>query len=122
MAQPKLTPGEVVNLYTLKEDMPKDSTLALMKTSDMEAIRMVLPKGKKITEHSVDGEVSVQCLKGKTDFKVEDQNHRLTEGDWLYLSRNQVHSLNVLEDTVLLVTILFVGNSLEEEQITLPGQ
>ena len=111
MAQPKIAPGEVVNLYSLKDDMPEDATLALMKTSDMEAIRMVLPKGKEITEHSVDGEISVQCLEGKTEFRVEGKSHILSSGDWLYLSRNQPHSLNVIRDTILLVTILFVGES-----------
>lgn len=115
MAHRRIEPGEVVNLYDPANDLPKDSTLALMKTSDMEAIRMVLPKGKEVTEHSVNGEVSVQCLEGKTEFDVGDESHLLTEGDWLYLSRHQPHSMRVIEDTVLLVTILFVGNSGEEE-------
>lgn len=114
MAQPKIAPGEVINLYSLKEDMPDDATLALMKTSDMEAIRMVLPKDKVISEHSVDGQISVQCLEGKTEFKVDDQTHVLSSGDWLYLNRKQPHSLRVIRDTILLVTILFVGNSESE--------
>lgn len=107
MAQQRIEPGEVINLYNLRDEMPEDATLALMKTSDMEAIRMVLPKGKEITKHSVDGEMSVQCLEGKTEFDIEDETHILTNGDWLYLSRSQPHSLRVIEDSVLLVTILF---------------
>lgn len=113
MAQKKIQPGEVVNLYSLDKDMPDGSTLALMKTSDMEAIRMVLPEDKEITEHTVDGEISVQCLKGTTEFDVGDQTHILSEGDWLYLDRQQRHSLRALEDSVLLVTILFVSNSID---------
>ncbi|TYP95402.1 hypothetical protein LX73_0703 [Fodinibius salinus] len=116
MAQKKIDPGEVVNLYSLDEDMPEDTTLALMKTSDMEVIRMVLPKDKEITEHSVDGEISVQCLEGTTAFDVGEQTHILSEGDWLYLGRKQRHSLRVLEDSVLLVTILFIRNSAKEEE------
>ncbi len=115
MAQRKIEPGEVINLYSLTDDMPGDATLALMKTSDMEAIRMVLPKGKEVNEHSVDGEVSVQCLEGKTEFIVDGKSHVLTSGDWLYLSRNQPHSLRVIRDTILLVTILFVGDKNKEE-------
>lgn len=109
MAQRKIEPGEVINLYSLTNDMPDDATLALMKTSDMEVIRMVLPKGKEITEHSVDGQMSVQCLEGRTEFDVDGDTHLLSSGDWLYLSRNQPHSLRVVRDTILLVTILFVG-------------
>lgn len=110
MAQRKIAPGEVINLYSLTNDMPEDATLALMKTSDMEAIRMVLPKGKEINEHSVDGEMSVQCLEGRTEFIVDGETHLLSSGDWLYLSRHQPHSLQVIRDTILLVTILFVGD------------
>ncbi|WP_138429908.1 cupin domain-containing protein [Fodinibius saliphilus] len=115
MSQRRIKPGEVINLYDLNDEFPEGATLALMKTSDMEAIRMVLPKGKEVTEHSVDGEVSVQCLEGKTEFIVDGETKVLSKGDWLYLSRHQPHSLNIIEDTVLLVTILFVGSSSEEE-------
>jgi len=87
----------------------------LMKTQDMEVIRMVIPKEKDITEHSVDGQISVQCLEGKAEFGVEGEQHVLTSGDWLYLSRNQPHSIRAIRDSILLVTILFVNNSSEEE-------
>jgi quercetin dioxygenase-like cupin family protein len=115
MAQRKIKPAEVVNLYTPPSDLPEDATLALMKTQDMEVIRMVIPKEKDITEHSVNGQISVQCLEGKTEFGVEGEKHVLTSGDWLYLSRNQPHSLRAIRDSILLVTILFVNESSEEE-------
>ncbi|MGD8747161.1 MAG: cupin domain-containing protein [Balneolaceae bacterium] len=107
MAQQKINAGEVLNLNNLRDDMPTDATLALMKTDDMEVIRMVIPRGKEITEHSVNGQLSVQCLEGKVTFAVDDHVNELTRGDWLYLNRNQPHSLQALADSVLLVTILF---------------
>ncbi|HKK47242.1 MAG TPA: cupin domain-containing protein [Balneolaceae bacterium] len=110
MAQEKINSGEVLNLYDLRDEMPKDATLALMKTDDMEVIRMVLPKGKEVTEHSVNGQISVQCLKGKVTFAVDNQASELSQGDWLYLKRNQPHSLQALTNSVLLVTILFTHN------------
>lgn len=115
MAQRKIKPSEVVNLYSLPSDLPDNATLALMKTQDMEVIRMILPKEKDVTEHSVDGQMSVQCLEGKTEFYVEGEKHVLTSGDWLYLSRNQAHSLSAIRDSILLITILFVNKSDEEE-------
>lgn len=108
MAQRKIKPAEVINLYSPPSDLPEDATLALMKTQDMEVIRMVLPKEKDITEHSVDGQISVQCLEGKTEFGIEGETHVLTSGDWLYLDRNQPHSLLAIRDSILLLTILFV--------------
>lgn len=111
MNQGHISPGDVINLWTLNDEMPPESTFALVKTGDMEVIRMVLPEGKKVDEHSVKGEVSVQCLDGKTLFTVKDKELELKKGDWLYLKRNEPHSLKALTDSVLLVTILFTPES-----------
>ncbi len=111
MNQGHIKAGEVVNLQTLKPDMEVDSTYALIKTSDMEVIRMVIPKGREIEEHSVDGEVSVQCLEGEVKFHLGNETKELSEGSWLYLNRKQPHSISAATDAVLLVTILFTTDS-----------
>lgn len=98
--------GEVINLQSL-DGRPDDATLALVKTEHMEVIRMVLPRGKDIMEHSVDGEISVQCIKGRVLFQLDNNAQELTEGDWLYLKGKQKHALYAKRDAVLLVTILF---------------
>jgi quercetin dioxygenase-like cupin family protein len=98
--------GEVINLEKL-DGRPEDATLALVKTEHMEVIRMVLPRGKDIMEHSVDGEISVQCIKGTVLFQMENNASELTEGDWLYLEGKQKHALYAKSDAVLLITILF---------------
>lgn len=102
--------GEVINLETLKEDMQVDASYALVKTADMEVIRMSLHKGKEVEEKSLSGEISVQCLAGSIQFKVGSQTRNLTQGDWLYLEKQQVYSYLVNEDTILLVTILFTDD------------
>ena len=109
MNQGHIQSGETINLDTLRDGMPQDSTFALIKTDDMEVIRMVLPRGRDIMEHSVEGEVSVQCLKGHVILHVGDEAKELTENDWLYLNHNQPHALHAKEDSILLVTILFIS-------------
>lgn len=111
MNQGHIEAGEVINLHTLNEDMPPKTTFALIKTEHMEVIRMVLPQGKVVAEHSVKGEISVQCLKGTTLFTVENEQLELNESDWLYLNGNQPHSLKAVTDTVLLLTILFTPDN-----------
>lgn len=110
MNQGHVGSGEVINLETLKGDMQVDSSYALVKTEDMEVIRMALPEGKSIDEHSVEGEVSVQCLKGDILFTVGDKAVELRRDDWLFLEKRQTYSYSVKKDTVLLVTILFTNN------------
>lgn len=111
MNQGHVESGEAINLATLKEDMEVDASYALVKTSDMEVIRMALHEGKTIEEHNVDGEMSVQCLKGHILFSVGNKAIDLTEDDWLYLEKKQSFSYRVKTDTILLVTILFTSNS-----------
>lgn len=107
MNQGHIESGEVVNLESLKGDMDVDASYALVKTESMEVIRMALPEGKEISEHMVDGEMSVQCLKGNISFSVEGQARELTASDWLYLKQKQLFSYKVHSPTILLVTILF---------------
>lgn len=102
-----IKPAEVVNLKLLKEGMDRNASYALVKSSDMEVIRMVIPAGKEIDEHNVEGEISVQCLEGHVLFSVDGETKELQRGDWLYLNRKQDHSMSALLDSVLLVTILF---------------
>lgn len=111
MSQGHVESGETINLNTLKDGMSKDSTFALVKTDDMEVIRMVLPRGKDIERHSIEGEISVHCLKGDVLFQIGKKARKLSEDDWIYLRKNQPHALYAQTDAVLLLTILFTSNS-----------
>ena len=110
MSLPHAQAGIALDLMNLADDMPSDRTIALVKTDQMEIIRMVLAKGKGLPEHKVSGEMSIQCLQGKIMFNTEGQEQTLEPGHWMYLNSNQLHSLEAVSDCVLLVTILFVGD------------
>ncbi len=107
MNQGHIESGEVINLETLKGDMNVDASYAIVKTEDMEVIRMALHEGKEIQEHHVEGELSVQCLKGNIIFNVNGNPCELNEDDWLFLEKKQTFSYSVKANTILLLTILF---------------
>lgn len=111
MSQGHIKSGEVVNLESLREEMDVDASYALVKTDDMEVIRMAVHDGKTIDEHHISGEMTVQCLKGDILFMVDGEARELTPGDWLYLKKKQNFSYSAKDDTILLVTILFSGNT-----------
>ena len=106
MSLPHAKSGQVIDLMTFPGEMPSDTSFALVKTPQMEVIRMVLNEGKKIPEHNVSGEISVQCLQGEVIFKTEELDQTLKPGCWLYLNGSVPHSLEAIVDSVLLVTIL----------------
>ena len=97
-------PGEVVSL---EHDAIEFKTHALVKSVAFEAIRVVLPAGKVLPNHSVEGEMTVQCLRGKVRFPIGNKERVLSAGDWLYLKGGEEHGAEGLENSVLLVTIIF---------------
>lgn len=76
--------GDRINLQTLREELDVENTYALVKTDKMEVIRMALNKGKTVEQHSIDSELSAQCLKGEILFHIDNKAETLTEDDWLY--------------------------------------
>jgi quercetin dioxygenase-like cupin family protein len=108
MALKRVEPSEVVNLDTITEEVGAAGSYSLTKNDAFQAILMRLPKGKLIDEHSVDGPLIVQCLEGAVEFPVDGSMRTLSTGDWMYLPGGTPHAVEVLVDTRLLVTILFL--------------
>jgi len=100
-------PGEIISVRPLGEQLPSSQTTALIKTAQFEVIRLVLPAGKVIPEHRTAGEITVQCLEGKVNFTTSGVVKLLTAGDLIYLSAKEPHAVEALEQTSLLVTIMF---------------
>jgi len=68
MAIPHAFPGAPVDLLARDESLAELRTTALVKETNFEVIRMVIPKGKTIPDHKVDGPITVHCLKGDIAF------------------------------------------------------
>lgn len=105
MAIAHAQPGEIIPL-TLGAALTISKTTPLVKTADLELIRLVLPAGKEISTHKAPGEITVQCLEGRVAFTAGNQTQELTAGQLLYLSAGEPHSLKAIEDSSLLVTLL----------------
>jgi quercetin dioxygenase-like cupin family protein len=96
--------GEVVNLTNLGEAA---RSTALVKTEQFEAIHLVVAAGATLPPHSVSGQATLQCLKGRVRLTLQGDTVELAEGDWLYLDRDVEHGAEGVEDAAILLTILF---------------
>ncbi len=105
MAIPHATSGQVIDIRPLAEKLRQSATTTLVKSEKLEVIRLVLPAGKEIAQHSVAGEVTVQCLEGQVAFSVQGQTMILLPGRLLFLSGDELHALKGIEDSSVLVTI-----------------
>jgi len=106
MAIPHAQPGQVVDVRPLGTALSDSKTRTLFKTGSVEAIRIVLPAGKEISEHEAPGEIVVQCLEGRIAFTALGRSQELAAGQLLYLPAEEPHSVKCLEAASFLLTIL----------------
>ena len=99
-------PGDVIDIRPLGERLKSSQTTTLVKTETLEIIRLVLPAGKKISEHKAPGVLTVQCLEGHVRFGVDGEARELTQGDLLYLKPAQPHNVEAQQDSSLLLTLI----------------
>jgi quercetin dioxygenase-like cupin family protein len=105
MAISQANSGQVVDVQPLGAALAATRTTALVKTSTLEVIRLIVPAGKEIPTHKAKGEITVQCLEGRLAFTTEGITQELTSGKLLYVAAGEPHSLKGIEDSSLLLTI-----------------
>ena len=105
MALPHAQPGEVIKLGPLGPQLAASKTAALVKSDRFEAVRLIVPAGTTIPSHQVPGYLTLHCLEGRVALGPSETE--LGAGDWLYLERREPHSVRGIEDSCLLLTILF---------------
>lgn len=107
MATRHVKPGEIVNLKTWADDQPDARTKAIVKSEEMELIRLSLPAGKEIANHKVSGPITVHCIKGRVEFTAMGATQEISQGELLHLMPGEPHSVIAVENSVVLLTIIF---------------
>jgi quercetin dioxygenase-like cupin family protein len=98
--------GEVIDIHPLGPGLADAASTALVRTDDVEVMRLVLPKGKSIPEHHVPGEITLQCIEGTLEVQAHDRTQILQAGELLYLQGNTPYAIYALEDASVLMTML----------------
>ena len=106
MAIPHAQSGQVIDISPLGPALAGTKTAALIKSSTLEVLRLIVPAGKTVPEHKAPGDITVQCLEGEVNFTAEGKTQRLVPGQLLYLAAGSPHSLHGVQDSSVLVTIL----------------
>lgn len=105
MALQRAKPGEVVDLTPFGARIGEARTQALVKSEGFEAVRLVLPAGTQISSHAVEGEITLHCLEGEVEVR-SDTLSELGSGEWMFLPGGAEHSVQAIEDSSLLLTII----------------
>ncbi len=106
MATMQVNPGEVIDARPDGLTLTEMNKATLIKTDQVQLIRLDLPTGKVIPEHKTPGQIIVQCLAGRIEFTAAGKTETLAPGQLLYLEAGEPHSLHCLEAASVLVTKL----------------
>lgn len=109
MALHHARPGEIVDLRPLGAMLKETRTAAIIKSEHFEAARLIILAGKEIPSHKVAGNMMLHCLEGRVSLGLADSEILLSAGEWVYLEGGEMHSVKGIEDSSLLLTILFDG-------------
>ena len=105
MALQRAVSGEVIDAAPLGSQLGEARTTALIKTSDLEVIRLVLPRERSLPSHKVPGTITIHCVEGCVEV-THSSVAMLRPQQMLLLDGGQPHALRALEDSSLLVTIV----------------
>ena len=108
-------PGTPFNLRPEGKSLSEATTFPLVKEESFEAIRMVIRKDQEVSDHQVEGAITIYCLDGRIAFTARGETHDLKAGHWLFLLGNEPHSLRGIEDSSLLLTILFPNSHADRQ-------
>ena len=115
MAIHHAAPDDLIDVRPLGQKLPQSISHALFKTAHQEVMRTVLRAGQSIPEHSVPGEITIQCIEGEVELRLREGTRRLRAGEMTYLAGCEPHAFAAITDTSMLMTILL------EQQENKPG-
>lgn len=106
MALPHARPLDLIDLGPLGKALPGRQTHSLLKTTQLQLMRVVLAAGQALPEHRVPGEITIQCLEGEAVVHTPSRDCPLRAGTLVMLPGGEPHGVRALSDCSLLVTVL----------------
>lgn len=107
MALKHAHPLDVIDLFhrpALEPEPPV--SISLLRTTELQIIRLVLPAGHRMPSHHVQGVVTLQCLTGSVDIEAGHGRCTLVEGQLVMLPGDEPHSLHAPQAAVVLLTLM----------------
>lgn len=106
MALQHAKPLDIIDVRPLGSELHNAVTCSLLKTPTLQLMRLVLPAGQGMREHSVAGAMTVHCLEGEAVVTTPSRKCQLSAGQLVMLAGAEPHSVQAVTDASLLVTVL----------------
>ena len=106
MATRHASSGELIDLRPLGAPLDDSQSTTLLRDEQLKVMRLVMPAGKELHDHAVEGPITMQCLEGVIEVTAHGISKTMHAGDLMYLGSRVPHSLRATEDASILVTIV----------------
>jgi quercetin dioxygenase-like cupin family protein len=83
----------------------------LVKYNDLRVVLIVLRAHSRMAEHKSEGRISVHVVSGHVQLKAAGRTFNLRSGGLLALDRAVPHHVEALEESAVLLTIAWPGNT-----------
>jgi quercetin dioxygenase-like cupin family protein len=100
--------GEVISLQPFGPKLTESVSTAILKSSQLEVMRLVLAAGKTLPEHQVPGELTLQCLEGEVQVSAHGKSQTLHAGEMIFLAGNVQHALHAVTNASVLLTLVLL--------------
>jgi quercetin dioxygenase-like cupin family protein len=98
--------GEPIDVRPLGPGLAEAASTALVRTDDLEVMRLVLLQGKSIPEHQTAGEITLQCLEGEIEVSTDGRTQPLRAGQMLLVAGRVPYAVHARTDASVLMTVL----------------
>jgi quercetin dioxygenase-like cupin family protein len=96
---------EAIDLHPLGEQLAGARSTSLIKSRQLQLLRVVLRAGERLREHHVRGEITLHCLEGRAQVSTPGHAIELSPGQLVLLPGGEPHAVHALQHTSLLVTV-----------------
>lgn len=82
----------------------------LARSGRLRLVLVALNAGIEIGTHQADSPMTLQLIHGRLGFRVNGQNHELSQGQVLFFGPGDAHDIRALEESALLLTLSAIGD------------
>ena len=98
--------GEIVDLRPLGAPLVDTQSTTVLRDAQLMVMRIVLPAGKRLPAHAVEGPITMHGLEGEIDIIAHGCCKTMRAGDFMYLAGEVPHALCATKDAAVLVSIV----------------
>ncbi|MEO8280747.1 MAG: cupin domain-containing protein [Ideonella sp.] len=108
MALEHAASGDIIDVRPLGAALHDHVSTAFFKSAQLELMHLVLPSGQALPDHTVPGEITLQCIEGLIEFATPTVTRQLSAGQLIHLAGGEPHRVLALTDSTALLTICLI--------------